>query len=89
MKEQLIQLAVAFVMIFSGIYRWAIIAYIVVSWLPNVNQKIRGILNQIVRPVLRPFEFAQISGLSFSAILALIVIDFLSAKIIYFLYNQL
>ena len=82
MDEQLIRFLIFFVSILTAIYRYAIFAYILLSWFPAGWTKFRGILAQIVEPVVRPFEFAKIGGLSFSAIIAFLAIDYLGSFII-------
>ena len=82
MNEQVIRFLIFFVSILTAIYRYAIFAYILLSWFPQGWAKFRGILSQIVEPVIRPFEFAKIGRLSFSAIIAFLVIDYLGSFII-------
>jgi uncharacterized protein YggT (Ycf19 family) len=53
------------------------------SWFPNSGRKFRGILIQIVRPVLRPFSFAKIGNFNFSAVVAFIVIDYLGSFLVF------
>jgi len=77
MNEQLIRFLIFFISILTAIYKYAIFAYILLSWFPQGWAKFRGILAQIVEPVLRPFEFAKIGGLSFSAIIAFLAIGYL------------
>ena len=82
MNEQLIRFLIFFISILAAIYRYAIFAYILLSWFPAGWTKFRGILTQIVDPVLQPFKFAKIGSLSFSAILAFFIIEYLSKFVI-------
>ena len=82
MNEQLIRFLIFFISILASLYRYAIFAYILLSWFPKGWTKFREILAQIVEPVLKPFDVFKIGGLSFSAIIAFILIDYLSKFII-------
>jgi uncharacterized protein YggT (Ycf19 family) len=82
MNEQLIRFLIFFISILTALYRYAIFAYILLSWFPQGWAKFRGILAQIVEPALRPFNFAKIGGLSFSAIIAFLVIDYLGSFLV-------
>ncbi len=82
MNEQLIRFLIFFIAIFAALYRYAIFAYILLSWFPQSFLKFRVILAQIVEPVIKPFRFARIGNLSFSAILAFLAIDYLGGFLI-------
>lgn len=77
MNEQLIRFLIFFIAILTALYRYAIFAYVLLSWFPQGFPKFRGILAQIVNPILRPFRFVKFAGLDFSPIIAFLVIDFL------------
>lgn len=82
MEEQIIRFLIFFVSILTAMYRWMIFAYILLSWFPAGWTKFRGILSQIVEPLLKPFSWAKIGSLSFSAVIAFLAIDYLGNFII-------
>jgi YggT family protein len=69
------------------IYRWLIIAYILLSWVPNIRQSFIGdLLGKIVEPYLAPFRkvIPPIGGiLDISPIIALFALGFVIKGIEY------
>jgi YggT family protein len=78
---------VNFINTLAGIYRWLIIAYILLSWVPNIKDSFVGeLLGKIVEPYLTPFRklIPPIGGiLDISPIVALIALGFVVQGIIY------
>jgi YggT family protein len=64
----------------GSIYRWMLIAYILLSWVPNIRESSVGVmLGKIVEPYLTPFRkiIPPIGGmLDVSPIIALIALGF-------------
>ena len=89
MKIQVIQFLIFFTVILAKIYYWGIFFYIIMSWFPSSGAKFRGILAQIVEPVIRLFAWAKMGNLSFSAIIAFILIDYLGRVAVSFLSSLL
>jgi len=69
-----------------NIYRWLIIVYILMSWVPNVRESFIGeILGKIVEPYLAPFRriIPPIGGmLDISPIVALFTLEFVYRGVI-------
>lgn len=82
MSKEVIGFSIYFISIFVALYKYAIFAYILLSWFPAGWTKFRRILARIVEPILTPFKWAKIGNLSFSAIIAFIVIEYLGNFIV-------
>ncbi len=82
MNAQIIRFLIFFVAILTALLRYSIFAYILLSWFPHGFPKFRGILAQIVEPLLRPFDFLKIGNLSFSAIIVFLLVDYLGGFIV-------
>lgn len=73
-----------------NIYKWLIIAYVLLSWLPNVRGSAVGeMLGKVVEPYLRPFRriIPPIGGMiDISPIIAFIALIFVRDGIEYLVY---
>jgi YggT family protein len=71
----------------GSIYRWLLIAYILLSWVPNIRDSFIGeLLGKIVEPYLAPFRkiIPPIGGmLDISPIIAFIALNFVIKGIQY------
>lgn len=70
-----------------NIYTWLIIIYTLLSWIPNAyNTKFAAFLNKIVGPYLNIFDrfIPPIMGISFSPIVAIIVLQFVEKGLLMF-----
>jgi YggT family protein len=71
----------------GNIYRWLLIAYILLSWVPNIRDSSVGeLLGKIVEPYLAPFRkiIPPIGGmLDISPIIAFIALNFVIKGIQY------
>ncbi len=76
MKIQFITFAISFISILAKLMTWAIFIHILMSWFVRRPNPFTTWLNQVVRPILRPFRFARLGMLDFSPIVAFLVIDF-------------
>lgn len=85
------------ILLLLDLYRWVLIAMIVMSWLISFNvintrnQFVEGlwrVLNQLTEPVLRPIRrfMPNLSGLDLSPIIAFIIIFFIQLVIGYYIY---
>jgi YggT family protein len=85
------------ILLLLDLYRWVLIAMIVMSWLISFNvintrnQFVEGlwrVLNQLTEPVLRPIRrfMPNLSGLDLSPIIAWGVIFFIQLVIGYYIY---
>jgi YggT family protein len=76
-----------FVGYFGTIYRWLLIAYILLSWVPNIRESFIGeLLGKIVEPYLAPFRkiIPPIGGmLDVSPIIAFIALGFVVSGVQY------
>ena len=66
--------------IFFEIYKWLIIAYILMSWLPQMREsKVGELLGKAVDPYLEPFRkhIPPIGMMDFSPIIALFALIFI------------
>jgi uncharacterized protein YggT (Ycf19 family) len=68
-----------------GIYRWIIIIWAVMTWIPfqsgSIGQQIHQIVGLPVVPVLNLFSFASFNNIGFSAIILLGIIWFIEEQI--------
>ncbi|GIP39692.1 putative membrane protein YlmG [Paenibacillus sp. J31TS4] len=75
-----------FITTLGSIYTYVIIAYVLLSWLPNARESIVGVwLSKLVEPYLSPFRklIPPIGGmLDLSPIIALIALNFVVQGII-------
>jgi YggT family protein len=75
-----------FIMTVQRIYTFVIIAYILLSWLPNARESFIGeILGKLVEPYLSPFRrlIPPIGGmLDISPIVAIFALQFIAAGLI-------
>jgi YggT family protein len=78
----------------ASIYKWMLIAYILLSWVPNIRESFIGqLLGKIVEPYLTPFRklIPPIGGmLDISPIIAFIALGFVVDGIIFiveFIWN--
>lgn len=76
-SAKLIQFALAFLSILVSLLFWAIFIQVLLSWFARGRSGLGVMLDQIVRPILRPFRFARIGMFDFSPILALLALDFI------------
>lgn len=76
---------VSFIRIFFDLLGFAIIARILLSWMPGGAARLRMILNDITEPVLAPFQrlVPRIGMLDFSPIVAILVLDIIKGMLIY------
>lgn len=76
----------SFIRLFVTYYRYVIIAYVLLSWLPNARESFIGqLLGKIVEPYLAPFRkiIPPIGGmLDISPIIALIALGFVAEGLI-------
>ncbi len=76
----------SFIMTIQRIYTFVIIAYILLSWLPNARESFIGeILGKLVEPYLSPFRrlIPPIGGmLDISPIVAIFALQFIAAGLI-------
>ncbi|HEY8576487.1 MAG TPA: YggT family protein [Devosia sp.] len=91
------QAVLAVILYILEIYRWVLIAMIIMSWLISFNvintrnQFVEGlwrVLNQLTEPVLRPIRrvMPNFSGLDISPIIAFILIFFIDQVIRIYLF---
>jgi uncharacterized protein YggT (Ycf19 family) len=69
-----------FISILFQIYRWLIIAYILISWVPQLqNSSIGNIIRKLVEPYLAPFKrfIPPLASVDFSPIVALFALIFI------------
>jgi uncharacterized protein YggT (Ycf19 family) len=82
----LINTVVGYIYTLSRIYSWIIIAYILLSWLPNARESVVGEwLGKLVEPYLSPFRrlIPPIGGvLDLSPIVAFIALNFVVQGIV-------
>ncbi len=83
MTTLFIQYAILVVKVFTELLFWSIFGWVIFSWImllfPRVAARLAPVaitLEQIVRPVLRPFRWARIGMLDFSPIVAILAINF-------------
>lgn len=85
------------ILLILDLYRWVLIAMIIMSWLISFNvintrngfvEGLWRVLNQLTEPVLRPIRriMPNFSGLDISPIIAFIVIFFIQQVIGYYIY---
>ncbi|WP_442603784.1 YggT family protein [Paenibacillus sp. KN14-4R] len=70
------------------IYRYMIIAYILLSWFPNARESSIGmLLSRLVEPYLSPFRrfVPPLGPIDFSPIVALFALIFLQQGVVYVL----
>lgn len=76
----------SFIRLMISIYYWMVIAYVLMSWLPNARESFIGqTLGKLVEPYLAPFRriIPPIGGmLDISPIVALIALHFIDDGII-------
>jgi YggT family protein len=76
-----------FIGVLGSIYKWLLIAYILLSWVPNIRDSYIGeLLGKIVEPYLAPFRkiIPPIGGmLDISPIIAFIALGFVVRGIQY------
>ena len=91
------QAVLAVILYILEIYRWVLIAMIIMSWLISFNvintrngfvEGLWRVLNQLTEPVLRPIRriMPNLSGLDISPIIAFIIIFFIQQVIFYYIY---
>ena len=70
--------------IFFTVYTWVLIAYAVLSWLPNVRGPWVDALSRLVQPVLDPIRriIPPIGGFDWSFLVLIIVIQIIQRQII-------
>ncbi len=69
-----------FISVLFQIYRWLIIAYIIISWVPQLqNSSIGSVISKLVEPYLAPFKkfIPPIAMIDFSPIIALFALIFI------------
>lgn len=68
------------------VYRWMLLARIIISWIPNIDfyHPVVRFLYRTTEPVLQPFRrlIPPISGIDLSPILAFFVIDLVRGIIV-------
>lgn len=85
------------ILLILDLYRWVLIAMIIMSWLISFNvintrnafvEGLWRVLNQLTEPVLRPLRrvLPNLSGLDLSPIAAFILIFFIQQIIGYYIY---
>jgi YggT family protein len=81
----------AFLVKLIEMYSWALIIYILMSWVPNVREsKFGQILANICEPYLEPFRkiIPPVAMIDFSPIVAIFVLRFASTGV-YALFDML
>ncbi len=81
----ILEFLVAFIRIFFDLLGFAIIARILMSWMPNGAPRLRQILNDVTEPVLAPFRriVPRIGMMDISPIVAIIALDIIKAGLLY------
>jgi len=85
----IIQFLITFLSILTNLLFWAIFINVMLSWFAQGRTGLGVMLDQIVRPILKPFRWARIGSMDFSPIVALIVIDVARGFLIRALYQLL
>lgn len=65
-----------FVSLFFRFLELGLIIHILLSWLARGRSPLGVAVDRVIRPLLKPFEFATFSGLSFAPIVLLLVMYF-------------
>ncbi|MFS9252934.1 YggT family protein [Streptococcus infantis] len=73
----------------ATIYSWILVAFALLSWLPNAYDTALGrLLTSLVKPILQPLRRLPLSigGIDFSVWVAVILVHLLGNYLIRFLY---
>ena len=73
----------------TTIYSWILVAFALLSWLPNAYDTALGrLLTSLVKPILQPLRRLPLSigGIDFSVWVAVILVHLLGNYLIRFLY---
>lgn len=89
MSEFLLRFVIKFVDILSQLLYWAILISVLLSWFARGRTPLGAWLDQIVRPLYKPFRWARIGMIDFSPILALLAIEFIGRYLTEFLVSLL
>ncbi|MCK5460763.1 YggT family protein [Candidatus Gracilibacteria bacterium] len=81
----LIQFLIYFLTIFLKLLYWSIFIWVLMSWFASSKSRLGDLLEQIVRPILRPFRWARIGMFDLSPIAALLTINFVANNLFRFL----
>ncbi len=75
MTEWIFGFVVRFVNLFANLISWAILIHIILSWFSAKRTPIGAALEGIVRPLYKPFAWANYGGFSFAPIVVLLLVD--------------
>ena len=73
----------------ATIYSWVLVAFALLSWLPNIYETAVGLLlSSLARPILQPLSRLPLrfGGFDFSVWVAVILVHFVGNYLIRFLY---
>ncbi len=73
----------------TDIYSWILVAFALLSWLPNAYETALGrLLSRLARPILQPLSRLPLrfGGFDFSVWVAVILVHFVGNYLIRFLY---
>ena len=87
--ETLLGFLVLFIQIFASLLTWSIFIWILMSWFARGKSPLGEMLEQIVRPILKPFRWARIGMFDLAPIIAFYTIRLVSNLLIQIITNYL
>ena len=82
MLVTLLTFGIHFIEIFTTLLMWCLFIWVIMRWVSSTQSPIGNALDNIIKPILKPFRWAKIGMFDLSPIIVFYLLNFISSQLV-------